>query len=155
MEKYRCMPGSSRLPAFLNTPLARWLALLIWMGLIFFLSSQSKLPSPDDAWLDFLFKKSAHFTAFGVLAALFWRVLPTSSWLSLWAWLLTVAYACSDEYHQSFVANRHPSARDVLIDACGAATALLLIWYTHRRARASAQIRPTPARAEKRLPYDA
>lgn len=142
-----------RLPAFLNAPLARWLALLAWMGLIFFLSSQSKLPSPNDAWLDFLFKKAAHFTAFGVLAALFWHALPLGPRLSLWAWLLTVAYACSDEYHQSFVANRHPSARDVLIDACGAATALLLIWYARRRA--SAQAGPAPARSESGLPYDA
>jgi VanZ family protein len=143
------------LPTILDTPPARWLALLAWMGLIFYLSSQSKLPSPDDAWLDFLFKKSAHFTAFGILAALFWRALPGGPLLSVWVWLLTVAYACSDEYHQSFVANRHPSARDVLIDACGAATALLLIWYARRRARASAEAQPAPARTENGMPYDA
>ena len=138
------MLGSSRLPAVLETPLARWLALLAWMGLIFYLSAQSQLPSPNDAWIDFLFKKSAHFAAFGLLAALFWRALPRTPLLPIWSWLLTVAYACSDEFHQSFVALRHPSARDVAIDACGAAAALLLIWYARRRADAA----PAPARAE-------
>ena len=118
-----------------NSQIARWLMLIAWMALIFILSAQSKLPSPDDPWIDFLFKKSAHFSVYGVLAVLFWRALPAGQWLPLWSWLLSVLYACSDELHQSFVANRHPAARDVVIDACGAATALLLVWYIQRRLR--------------------
>jgi VanZ family protein len=31
-------------------------------------------------------------------------------------------YAAMDEYHQSFVAGRGPSVRDVVIDTCGAIT---------------------------------
>lgn len=116
----------------LNSRIARWLAVICWMGLIFFLSSQSTLPSADSAWLDFLFKKSAHFTAYAILAMLFWRALPPKASVWLLSWLLSVAYACSDEIHQSFVALRHPAATDVLIDACGAATALVLIWYMRR-----------------------
>lgn len=122
-----------RLPLWLDSRWARWLLLIGWMALIFALSSQSKLPSPDDPWLDFLFKKSAHFSVYGVLAVLWWRVLPArpASWR--WAWLLTVLYAISDEFHQSYVALRHPAARDVIIDACGAATALALVWWWLRR----------------------
>ncbi|MBK9711287.1 MAG: VanZ family protein [Kouleothrix sp.] len=122
-----------RLHPLLGTPLARWLAVAVWMGLIFAFSSQSQLPSPDDPLVDFLFKKSAHFAVFGVLAVLFWRALPprTASWG--WAWALTVLYAGSDEWHQSFVAQRHPAVRDVVIDACGAATALLIVWLLARR----------------------
>lgn len=118
-----------------NSQIARWLALFAWMALIFFLSAQSTLPSPDDPWIDFLFKKTAHFMAYGILAMLFWRALPSSRHVWQWSWILSVVYACTDEIHQSFVANRHPAARDVLIDACGAATALLLIWYIQRRSR--------------------
>jgi VanZ family protein len=46
-----------------------------------------------------------------------------------------VLYAISDEYHQSFVANRHPQATDVLIDACGAATALLIVALLLQRSK--------------------
>jgi VanZ family protein len=123
-------------PVF-DSRFARWLAVGAWMALIFILSAQSKLPSPDDPWLDFLFKKSAHFAAYAILAFLFWRALPIGRRVWIWSWLLTVLYACSDEIHQSFVENRHPAVRDVIIDACGAVTALLIIWYVQRRARAT------------------
>ena len=45
--------------------------------------------------------------------------------LFVWAFLLATAYAATDEVHQAFVPNRGPSPFDVLIDASGAATALL------------------------------
>lgn len=126
-------PFHARVRPLLDSQWARWALLLGWMGLIFALSSQSSLPSPDDPWIDFLFKKTAHFAVFGILAVLFWRVLPATPQSWRWAWLLTVLYAISDEFHQAFVALRHPAARDVVIDSCGAATALLLAWWWLRR----------------------
>jgi len=123
-----------RLHPLLDTRLARWLAAIGWMALIFFLSSQSQLPSPDDPLLNLLLKKLAHFIVYAVLACLFRRALPPGRRSWAWSWLLAVLYAISDEYHQSFVALRHPQATDVLIDACGAATALLLLWYLGRKA---------------------
>jgi VanZ family protein len=122
-----------RLHPWFDTRLARWLAIGTWMALIFFLSSQSKLPSPDDPLINFLLKKTAHFAVFGVLAILFWRALTPARWVYQLSWALTVLYAISDEYHQSFVTLRTPTPRDVVIDACGAATALLLVWLTIRR----------------------
>lgn len=120
-------------PRWYNTPLARWLAVLFWMMLIFAFSAQSQLPTAPQPWLDFFFKKSAHFMVFGMLAVLFWRALRWSGRGWQWAWLCTVAYACSDEWHQSFVAGRHPQVTDVMIDACGAAVLLLLVgWLWHR-----------------------
>jgi VanZ family protein len=124
----------NRLHPFLETPLARWLAAIGWMALIFALSSQSRLPSPDDPLIDLIFKKSAHFAVFGVLAFLIWGALPLFRWAYVCAWALTTLYAVSDEYHQSYVALRHPAARDVIIDACGAAVALLIVWWMARRA---------------------
>jgi VanZ family protein len=53
---------------------------------------------------------------------------PGSRWgLFLVVMGVTVAYAASDEYHQSFVPGRHPGLSDVLIDGLGAATALILM----------------------------
>ena len=40
--------------------------------------------------------------------------------LFLLAGILCVGFACTDEFHQSFVAGRGPSKRDVFIDSIGA-----------------------------------
>ncbi len=40
-------------------------------------------------------------------------------WLMLVAGFICIAFACGDEYHQSFVAGRSPSKRDVMIDSIG------------------------------------
>jgi VanZ family protein len=125
------------LPIF-ESPLARWLAVAGWMALIFYLSSQPQLPSAPDPWADLIFKKGAHFTAYAVLAVLFRRALPEGRWIWALAWALAVLYAASDEWHQSFVPGRHPQLTDVLIDACGAATGLLILWWRQRRAQAAA-----------------
>jgi VanZ family protein len=123
---------------WLNRPLARWLAAAVWMLLIFVLSAQSHLPSAPQPLLDLLLKKGAHFSAYGILALLFWRALEGRPRALGWAWLLAVLYAVSDEWHQSFVALRHPQATDVLIDGCGAATALLVAALIVRRLRSDA-----------------
>jgi len=104
---------------------------LLMMGLIFFLSAQPNLSSGLGTW-DLILRKLAHMTEFGLLWALWLRALrrPVA------ALAITLAYAATDEFHQSFVENRHPAARDVVIDACGAAAALLLIWYLRSRALA-------------------
>jgi VanZ family protein len=43
------------------------------------------------------------------------------------AWSFSVLYASSDEFHQSFVAGRHASWVDVVIDAVGAAIFLTVL----------------------------
>lgn len=47
--------------------------------------------------------------------------------LMLTAGFLCVAFACGDEYHQSFVAGRGPSFKDVLIDSAGAFFGILAV----------------------------
>src|SRR6476661_6951745 len=127
-----------RLHPIFDSRSARWLAIAGWMALIFFLSSQPQLPSPPDPWVDLIFKKGAHFTVYAVLAVLFRRALPPSRRIWALSWVLTVLYAASDEWHQSFVPGRHPQVTDVLIDACGAATGLLIFWWLQRRAQLAA-----------------
>ena len=56
-----------------------------------------------------------------------------------WRWsdagrtlLFVIAFAVSDEFHQSFVPSREATVRDVLIDTMGAILALLFIWFLGR-----------------------
>lgn len=47
--------------------------------------------------------------------------------LMITAGLICVAFACGDEYHQSFVAGRGPSKRDVLIDSFGVFWGIIVV----------------------------
>ncbi|MEA2290075.1 MAG: hypothetical protein QOD55_2072, partial [Solirubrobacteraceae bacterium] len=80
--------------------LSRFAPPVALMGVIFFLSAQPDLNSGLGDW-DLVLRKLAHMTVFGVLALLWWRALGTRSPLP--AALITIAYAISDEFHQSFV----------------------------------------------------
>ncbi|HEY1367181.1 MAG TPA: VanZ family protein [Gaiellaceae bacterium] len=113
-------------------PLSRWLPVLVWAGLIFAMSSLPGVSSGLGTW-DLVLKKCAHAAGYAVLAVLLLRALGRE----LPAFVLAVLYAVSDEVHQTFVAGRHGSPRDVLIDAVGAALGLLVAV----RARASLRTR--------------
>jgi VanZ family protein len=113
------------------------LPLVVWMALIFYLSSQPTLPSLSESWLDLLLKKGGHFAVFGVLALLWWRITSRTPWKAWRVWVcafaLTLVYAISDESHQAFVPGRHPSLVDLTIDMGGAVVALgVLAWVRHR-----------------------
>ncbi len=104
----------------------RWLPPILWMGLIFFLSSQPTLPSATKIWGDFIFKKLAHITVYAILYFLLVRATGKKTPQSfLFAFAITFLYAVSDEYHQSLVPGRHPSPIDVGYDTIGAAIAYL------------------------------
>ena len=112
---------------------AAWLSLAaFWMGLLFYLSSQSSIPvdvveSGTPASLTL--RKVAHFLAFGALALfLRWGLGPWRSTLkvSVVAFALAVAYAFGDEVHQRFTPGRTGSAADVAIDSAGALAAVAL-----------------------------
>ncbi len=117
----------------------RWGAALLWMALIFFLSSRSTLPGPDDPLWNILLKKVGHFVVFGVLAWLYLRALrathPASERDHGIAWGLALLYAASDEIHQAFVPGRTPSPTDWLIDLAGATVALLIARQVQRSPR--------------------
>jgi len=50
-----------------------------------------------------------------------------------WAWLMTIAYAALDEYHQSFVPGRNASAIDVLLLDKLEALMVLSLYHAWRR----------------------
>lgn len=119
-----------------------WLPPLAWMGLVFVLSAQPDLPHAPQPWLDRLVKKASHALAYSALAWLYLRALrhrfrpqysgPQTA-LRLVSFGLAVAYAISDEYHQTFVAGRNGRLSDVAVDAAGACGAMLLDWWLERR----------------------
>lgn len=109
----------------------RWMPAVLLMCVIFYLSSLPSSDIPDFGWIDVVVKKSGHAAGFGALALAFASALPEGRPIKrryVVAWVLTLAYALTDEFHQSFVLTRNASALDVLIDSIGAAGSLLLVF---------------------------
>jgi VanZ family protein len=104
--------------------LLRWLAVFLWMGAIFALSSIPSISTPFEGGYDFTFKKFAHVIVYGILTALLYGALRIhirhKGYALLTALLLSVLYAFSDEWHQTFVPGRKGTLRDVAINAVGA-----------------------------------
>lgn len=97
------------------------------MSVIFIFSSQPSDKLPDFDRADRIVKKGGHILGYGLLAISYWSALAWDGRKRPLAWLLTVLYAATDEYHQSFVPGRSASAWDVAIfDNLGALTAL---WF--------------------------
>jgi hypothetical protein len=108
----------------------RWFAVALWMLVIFILSTEHFSPEKTATFLPGLFgfsiRKVAHWTEYFLLGVLLMRALRAKAdgliarrhvVLSL---AIAVAYAVSDEWHQSFVASRNAQGIDVGLDALGA-----------------------------------
>lgn len=96
------------------------------MALIFFLSAQPGLDSGLGAW-DVLLRKLAHVSEYALLTLLWARALPR--WPPAVPALIALAYAITDELHQTLVPDRRGTPVDVLVDAVGVAVG----WLTARR----------------------
>lgn len=101
-----------------------WLPSFLWMGLIFILSSRSRVSLTNYNAIDFVIFKSGHMLEYGILFILNYRALKNP----LPAFLLTIFYAFFDEIHQLFVPTREGRLRDVVFDSFGAAVAGGLLW---------------------------
>jgi VanZ family protein len=132
-----------------RSPVVWWGLTLLWCGLIYYVSAEPQFTGASTlatitatapavgiqspGLLDLLnvgLRKSGHMVGFATLGLLAWRALST--WPSprravLAAWIFTVLYAASDEFHQTLVPGRAGLLRDVVLDAAAATLALLLI----------------------------
>ena len=111
-----------------------WLPPILLMGVIFFLSGQPSLDS-GLGWVDEVGRKLVHFGEYALLCFLWWRLLRTgmpAGRAALLACLVSIAYAATDEFHQSFVDGRDGSPVDWAIDAAGAAAAALAVTARRR-----------------------
>ncbi|MGB0582914.1 MAG: VanZ family protein [Limisphaerales bacterium] len=142
--------------------LVYWFPVLIWMGIIFLMSTglgsgsnTSRILVP---LLNFIFgdvseetiaalrlvvRKFAHVVEYAILSGLVWRALAKPQknvdvWENKGAWLtlmICALYAASDEFHQSFVDGRVGTPVDVMIDTVGIVSALAMIWIWQTRRR--------------------
>jgi VanZ family protein len=99
---------------------SRWIPVLVWAAVIFALSSIPSLSTHLGTW-DLILRKAAHMTEYAILAVLLRRATGSYGW----AFGLAVAYAASDEFHQTFVRGRHGTPVDVAIDTIGISLGLL------------------------------
>jgi VanZ family protein len=100
------------------------LPVLLWMGLIFFLSSRSHLPRYPHHLIDLLLKKVAHLLEYAVLAVLLHRGVGNEGGCR--ALLIGGLYAASDEFHQSFVPGRNAELLDLAFDILGVVLGLYM-----------------------------
>lgn len=78
----------------------------------------------------YIIRKLAHFTIYALIGTslllfiyVFSKKLILSSSIAL---LISLIYACYDEYRQLFIPGRAGSLNDVFIDSCGALTGIVL-----------------------------
>jgi len=136
-----------------------WAPAVVWAAAIFSFSGDSfssahtegivfaflhwLLPNASVATLDLLHelvRKCGHFAEYFVLSLLLLRAVrgPGQGWKLRWAisaFVIAVAYAGLDEFHQSFVPSREATPWDSVLDATGAAAAQLAVWAAVGRRR--------------------
>ncbi|MBX0357775.1 VanZ family protein [Halobacillus sp. Nhm2S1] len=93
-----------------------------------------------DGMLEFLIRKAAHLTVFFLLMVTTFLALHHNTGWGLkgkliTSYVITVLYACFDEFHQSLTPNRTPYAGDVVLDSAGGLVGgvLIFLFFTRRR----------------------
>jgi len=128
----------------LKIQLHNWVPALLIMSVIFWFSSQPPSNLPNFDWADKAVKKGGHMIGYALLAWSYWHALDLKPNNRKLAWLLAILYAVTDEYHQSFVTGRFPSAFDVFVfDNIGA---LLSLWITNLAIKQKRPAHPAPDR---------
>jgi len=118
-------------PEGLRMVVLNWSFVFLWCGLIFYLSSIPGLNS-GLGFYDLILRKFAHIFEYFFLTFLLFRAwkstkeVLTFKFFIFYGAIFSFLYAVSDEFHQSFIPNRGPSAVDVLIDTAGIIVFLII-----------------------------
>src|SRR3989338_1667384 len=89
-----------------------WGPAILWMAIIFLASTRESVQVSDEFTINFLFFKTLHVLEYAILFALYYRALRNTLdrknivVLLTTAFLLTILFAISDEFHQTFVPTR-------------------------------------------------
>ena len=122
-----------------------WIPPLLYMALIFVVSSleQPPLPMPEFEWLTI--DKLYHFVEYailgGLLAIAFVKAKPAvmpSKLIWLVATGLSILYGASDEWHQTFVPGRFATVADWVADVLGSIAGVLVVYLYYRSNQSSA-----------------
>ena len=117
-----------------------WVPPLLYMALIFAVSSleQPPLPMPEFEWLTI--DKLYHFVEYailgGLLAIAFVKAKPAvvpSKLIWLVATVLSILYGASDEWHQTFVPGRFATVADWVADVLGSIAGVLVVYLYHKK----------------------
>ncbi|MGG0750490.1 VanZ family protein [Priestia megaterium] len=82
--------------------------------------------------LEFILRKIAHLSFFGVLSLLFYWNLKEQRYRYVKAWLCLATFAFLDEVHQAFIIGRDGRIVDVMIDSLGGAILLFLLYRARK-----------------------
>jgi VanZ family protein len=146
MEEEKACPQSANWLGFAKSCLAqtppwlRWLITVFWMVVIFSFSAQphsGEITAHYFGAFNMFMRKSGHVCEYAILFTLFrWslaghfgnfqKLSRKALYLSAAALLLTVTYAATDEWHQSFVPGRSACVSDVFVDTLGGVGAWIL-----------------------------
>ena len=122
-----------------------WAPPLLYMALIFAISSleQPPFPMPEFEWLTI--DKLYHFIEYAILGGLLaWAlakakpsVVP-SKLIWLVATVLSILYGASDEWHQTFVPGRFATLADWAADVLGSIVGVLSVYLYYKNSQQSA-----------------
>lgn len=102
-----------------------WIPVIIVMTIIFVLSSRQSINVSDTKAVNFSLFKTLHILEYAFLYFLLFRAFRKSlkkqnqNKALIFAMIVSLLYAVSDEIHQSFTPTREPSIRDITFDAIG------------------------------------
>ncbi|MYA72168.1 hypothetical protein F4009_18925 [Candidatus Poribacteria bacterium] len=122
-----------------------WVPPLLYMALIFAVSSlkQPPLPMPKFEWLTI--DKLYHFIEYAILGILlawaFVKAKPSvvpSKLIWIIAAVLSILYGASDEWHQTFVPGRDATFADWIADVLGSIAGVLAVYLYYRSRQPSA-----------------
>ncbi|HEY9677335.1 MAG TPA: VanZ family protein [Drouetiella sp.] len=124
-------------PSIYSKPAFRWLLVALWMCVIYAFSNQAHSGEITERLLhgaNVPIRKCAHMFEYAVLYWLVrWAALgikrPTLIVPGFLAFCVTLLYAATDEWHQSFVPGRSAQPQDVAVDMAGAVIASFLVPY--------------------------
>ena len=102
----------------MQTKLETYWKVIGWCALIFIVSSIPTLPKVGFIWWDFILKKAAHMFEYAVLFTLSYKAINRKGNFKT-PFLFGLAFALSDEYHQSFVTGRSARFFDIGFDTLG------------------------------------
>ena len=142
-----------------------FLLTLLWMGLIFFFSSQPAVESAREStlvvgglhdlvkWLyngrippslaesilrsDHVVRKCGHVLEYAILGILVFKLVSRLGFRKrlVVSTAVCMLYAASDEIHQIFVPGRGPGVLDVLLDTAAAAAGIIIVLMIKRQLR--------------------
>ncbi|MFH0773077.1 MAG: VanZ family protein [bacterium] len=101
-----------------------WLPPFIWMGVVFFMSSQKSVKMTTNVTTDFVTFKTLHMVEYAFLFFLFYRAFQSLNHIQknvcgICAFAVAIFYSLTDELHQLYIPTRQGRFRDIAFDIAG------------------------------------